>query len=72
MDLIDRIVATRTDHDDTQRDLAKAIGVHYAQWAKYESRAHELPTRYLLAFCQHYGVSADYLLGLPKGLSWPR
>ena len=72
MDIVDKLIAVREDHDETQRDLARAIGVQQAQWAKYETRKHELPTRYLLAFCQHYGVSADYLLGLPKGLTWPR
>lgn len=72
MDLIDRIIATRTDHDESQRALAAALGVNRVQWAKYENRTNELPTRYLEQFCRHYGVSADYLLGLPKGLDWPR
>lgn len=72
MDMIDRMVEVRTDHDETQRILAAALGISYAQWAKYETRKHEIPTRYLMAFCHHYGVSADYILGLPKGLSWPR
>lgn len=72
MDMIDRMVAMRTDHDESQRTLAAALGISPAQWAKYETRKHELPTRYLLAFCRHYGVSADYLLGLPRDLEWPR
>ncbi|HJC41443.1 MAG TPA: helix-turn-helix domain-containing protein [Candidatus Intestinimonas pullistercoris] len=72
MDLIDRIIATRTDHDESQRALAAALGINHVQWAQYECRKHELPTRYLEQFCRHYGVSADYLLGLPKGLDWPR
>lgn len=72
MDMIDRIVAIREDHDDTQRSLSHALGMAQAQWARYESRKHEMPIRYLVAFCQYYGVSADYLLGLPKGLDWPR
>lgn len=72
MDMISRMVAVREDHDETQRDLAKALGVAQAQLARYESRKHEPPVRYLLAFCEHYKVSADYLLGLPRGLEWPR
>lgn len=72
MDYIDRIIATRQDADETQRDLAKALGINPVQWAKYESRKNEPPIRYLLAFCQHYKVSADYILGLPKGLKHPR
>lgn len=72
MDYIDRMIATRQDTDESQRQLAAAIGVHHVQWANYESRRHELPIRYLLAFCQHYKVSADYILGLPKDSRHPR
>ncbi len=30
------------------------------------------PIAYLVKFCEHYRVSADYVLGLPRGLEWPR
>lgn len=72
MDYIDRIIATRVDHDDTQALCAKAINCNRVQWAKYENRTNEPPVRLILAFCKHYGVSADYILGLPRGLAWPR
>lgn len=72
MDYIDRIKAEREDNDDTQRDLAKELNINHIQWAKYESKKNEMPIRYLIQFCLHYGISADYLLGLPKGLRWPR
>ncbi len=44
---------------------------YYVQWANYERGQHELPVRYLVEFCRHYRVSADYLLGLPRGMEWP-
>ena len=72
MDCKDRIVALRTDHDETQAQLAQALGVHRVQWTKYEIGVNELPLRYLVKLCEHYHVSADYLLGLPQGLEWPR
>ena len=72
MDMIDRMAAARTDHDESQAQLAKALGVNRVQWAKYENRTNEPPVRLVLAFCQHYSVSADYLLGLPRDLEWPR
>lgn len=72
MDLVQRIIDTRIDHNETQRDLAKAINVNHIQWANYGRRKNEIPTRYIIAFYQHYGVSADYILGLPRGLDWPR
>ena len=31
-----------------------------------------LPIEYIIAFCKHYKVSADYILGLPKDGAWPR
>lgn len=72
MDYTDRMTAIREDHDETQAQLAKALGVNRVQWTKYETGINELPLRYLVKLCQHYHVSADYLLGLPKGLDWPR
>lgn len=72
MDMMQRMIDIRLDHDETQRDLGKAIDFHHVQIANYERRKNEIPIRYLLAFCQHYGVSADYILGLPKNLEWPR
>ena len=72
MDMIQRMIDTRIDHDETQRTLALAIGVNYAQWAKYETRKNVPPIEYIIRFCAHYHVSADYILGLPKGLDWPR
>lgn len=66
------IIAIREDHDETQAELAKALGINRVQWTKYETGVNELPLRYLVKLCQHYQVSADYLLGLPKGLGWPR
>ena len=72
MDYMQRMIDVRIDADETQRDLAKAIEVNHVQWAKYESGTNEPPIRYLIKFCQHYHVSADYILGLPKDLTWPR
>ena len=31
-----------------------------------------LQANHLIKFCQHYGVSADYILGLGRGMKWPR
>ena len=70
--MIEKMIDIRTDHDESQRDLAKAIGFHQVQIARYETGTNTPPINYIIAFCRHYGVSADYLLGLPKGLNWPR
>lgn len=70
--MIERLRATRIDHDESQRDLAKAIGFHHVQIARYETGENTPPINYIIAFCNHYHVSADYILGLPKHLNWPR
>lgn len=70
--MIQRMIDTRTDHDESQRDLAKAIGYHHVQIARYETGVNKIPLDYIIKFCNHYRVSADYILGLPKGYQWPR
>ena len=72
MDYIDRIVAIRSDNEDTQRSLGHKLGINPVQWANYERRFNEMPIRYLIKFCEHYHVSADYILGLDHNMDWPR
>lgn len=70
--MIDRMIGVRHDHDETQRDLAKAIKWHQVQIARYEKGQNTPPISYIIEFCKHYNVSADYILGLPRELEWPR
>lgn len=72
MDYIDRMIAVRQDADETQRQLSNSIQYAQAQIARYETRKNEPPIRYLIDFCNHYKVSADYILGLSKNSKWPR
>lgn len=70
--MLNRMIGVRTDADETQRDLSKAIGFHQVQIARYETGTNTPPISYIIEFCKHYKVSADYILGLPRGLKWPR
>lgn len=70
--MIERLKVTRIDHDESQNTLAKALGYNRVQIAQYETGKHTPSIDYIIAFCNHYHVSADYILGLPKHLSWPR
>ena len=72
MDYIDRMIAVRIDADDTQEELGRILDISRAQWTKYETRTHEMSIQTFVKFCQHYGVSADYILGLGRGMDWPR
>ena len=70
--MIRRMIEIRQDHDDSQRDLAKAFGYHQTQIARYETGVNAPPVDYVIKFCNYYQVSADYILGLPKDYQWPR
>lgn len=72
MDYMDRIKAEREDHDESQRDIAKALQMPQSQYQKYEANINALPIRYLIEICHHYKVSADYLLGIPYNYRKPR
>lgn len=60
----------REDHDFTQQHIANYLSIYREQYFKYESGKQELPIRHLRKLCMLYGVSADYVLGLPKGLKY--
>ena len=57
----------RNDHDLSQGQIAEIIGTTKNQIGKYERGEQEMPIKHLVSLCNYYGVSADYILGLPKG-----
>ena len=62
----------REDHDYTQGQIAEILNTSQSHIWRYESGKTEIPVRHLKTLCMLYEVSADYILGLPKGLHWPR
>lgn len=46
----------------TQAKAAESIGIDQRQWNRYENGINELPIRYLKAICEHYNISADWIL----------
>ena len=57
-----RIRDLREDHDLTQAQLGKAVGVSQRTYAYYESGERMLPPQVLCALADFYQVSVDYLL----------
>ena len=57
----------RIDHDKSQIQIANVLGTTKNQVGKYERGEQEMPIRHLITLCNYYGVSADYILGLPSG-----
>ena len=68
----ERLKSTREDRDITQEEVAKALDTTQAQIWKYENGKQEMTVSKLRALCLYYRVSADYILGLPRDLDWPR
>lgn len=62
----------REDKDLTQEDVSNLLHTSQSYYAKYENGVRPLPIKHLITLCDYYKVSADYVLGLPKNLNWPR
>lgn len=72
MEYAQKLREIREDRDLTQADIASILGTTRQQIYKYESGMQEMTVSRLVKLCEFYGVSADYILGLPKGLKWLR
>lgn len=60
------------DNDTDQTQLAKIIGVNRKQIGRWIRGEQEMGINKLIEICLYFQISADYLLGLPDGLAWPR
>ena len=70
-DYIDRLTALRQDQDIGQKVIAQVLGCTQATVSKYELRQSRYDIDDLIKLCTFYNVSADYILGLPKGMDYP-
>lgn len=71
MDYIDRLNDLREDRDIGQKEIAAVLGCKQAAVSKYELRQRRYGIDDLIKLCRFYQVSADYILGLPKGMDYP-
>ncbi|MBR7132074.1 MAG: helix-turn-helix transcriptional regulator [Clostridia bacterium] len=62
----------REDRDLTQQNLADILKTERSYYGKYERGIRPLPIEHLITLCKFYNVSADYILGLPEGLKFPK
>ena len=68
MEMHEILRGLREDKDLTQQNLADLLKIGRTMYRRYETGETEIPIRHLKTLCIFYGVSSDYLLGLPKGL----
>lgn len=60
----------REDRDLKQSDVALMLNTERSYYGKYERGLRPLPIEHLKKLCLFYGVSTDYILGLPEGLKY--
>ena len=60
----ERLAGIRSDHDDTQGELAEKLNVSVSTVRSWEHNQSAPSNEILVQICKMYGVSADYLLGL--------
>ena len=58
-----RIRDLREDHDMTQTQVAKILGMSQTGYSKYETGENDIPTAILIKLARFYHTSVDYLLG---------
>ena len=59
-----RILQLRKQHNETQKDLAELLDVGKGHISEIERGNRTTSAERIALICEHYGVSADYLLGL--------
>lgn len=68
----ERIAWIRDCKNITQKEIAAHLGIKQQQYARYEKGINVMPVTYLPQICAYLNVSADYILGLPMGLPYPK
>lgn len=71
MDYVDKLTALRIDSDIEQSKIAKLLNCKQSAISKYETRKARYSIEHIITLCEFYNVSADYILGLKKGLKYP-
>lgn len=61
-----RIRELREDHDYTQKEVAKYLGIEQTVYSRYERGINDMKIDNIIKLCKLYKVSADYILGITK------
>ena len=72
MQIGEKLKELRIDKDLTQTNIANILKTSQSYYSEYELGKRAIPIQHIITLCLFYGVSEDYILGLPKGLQWPR
>lgn len=64
MDYITKIKNVRKKHGYSQKAMADLLQTTQQQYSKYENHIQEIPVRHLITICNHFRISADWLLDI--------
>ncbi len=62
----------REDRDLNQSDIAEVLNTTQANYSYIENGVAFLKADEVVKLCKFYNVSADYILGLPDDLDYPK
>ena len=68
----ERIRFLRENKELNQSQLGSAVNMTQRKISYIENNQHEPSLADIQAFCKFFNVSADYLLGFPKSLPYPK
>ena len=68
----EKIRLLRENAELNQRDLGQAINMTQRKISYIENNKYEPSLDDIRAFCLFFHISADYLLGFPKNLPYPK
>ena len=72
MDYVDRLTAMQQDRDISQKEIARILNCQQSAISKYERKLREYKIKDIVLLCKFYNVSADYILGLPDDMPYPK
>ena len=71
-DYVEKLTELREDRDIDQHQIAQILNVQQSAISKYEKRRAKYKIEDIIKLCLFYNISADWLLGLPDGLPYPK
>lgn len=72
MNYVDKLRELREDNDLNQSQIGKILNKSQQGYAHLENGKARFTIDDLIRLCIFYNVSADYILGLPQGLDYPK
>lgn len=59
-----RLLEIRNEHQLNQEEVAQILGISRTVYTKYENGYELIPIKHLIAFCDYFKVSVDYVFSL--------